>query len=102
MAEVDLIVSQASDSTGGVFILTAVVEDTQFTTDPRGRFSPTVVAVKISNTSNQRGQALWQSSNGSWNDNVVLSGEDMETRISPPNREFFHQWAGRGVNARWG
>ena len=101
MAEVERLVSQVSDASGGTFRVIAVVETTQSTTDPRGRPSHTVVSVKLVNTSTQRGQCVWQSSNGNWNDNIVLSGENMETRISPARREFFHVWAARS-SARWG
>jgi hypothetical protein len=101
MAERDRLVAQASDSSGGTFRLIAVVEDTQSTTDPRGRPSHTVVSVKLTNTSTQRGQATWQSSNGKWNTNTVLPAENSETRIAPSRREFFHIWASR-ANATWG
>jgi hypothetical protein len=101
MAEVDRLVAQASDASGGALQLVAVVEDTQTTLDPRGRVSPIVVSVKLSNTSNQRGQCIWQASSGEWNDNVVLTGENMESRISPPNQEYFHIWASR-ANLYWG
>ena len=101
MAEIDRTVAQMSDASGGQFRLTVVIETTQSTTDPRGRPSYLVVSVKLTNTSSSPGRALWQSSNGNWNDNIVLAGENMETRIAPSRREFFHTWASR-ANATWG
>jgi hypothetical protein len=103
MAEVDVVLGRVSNGTG-VFTLTVVVENTQTTPDPRPWAtapSPTVVAVKLVNTSSQPGRCRWQSTNGAWNDNVVLPGENMETRIAPPRREFLYQWF-QQASAGWG
>jgi hypothetical protein len=100
MAERDQLVSQASDATG-VFQVIAVVEDTQSTTDPRGRSSPTVVRVRLVNTSTRRGSCRWQAPNGAWSDVAVLPGENAETNVSPPRREFLYLW-GEAMNADWG
>ncbi len=101
MAEVDQVVVSMKDANGGVFKLIAVVENTQTTIDPKGRVSGTVVSVKLVNTSLQRGWTHRQSSSGEWVDEVVLSGENMETRVAPPQREFFHLWAAR-AGCGWG
>lgn len=101
MAEVERVFATARDAAGGAFTLTCIVEDTQFTTDPRGRWSPTVVAVQVRNTSAQRGEGVWQAPNGQWNTRVVLPGENSESRIAPSRRQFLHEWA-MTAEARWG
>lgn len=92
MAEIERPAGGVSDGQGGRFGLTLIVEDTQTTIDPRGRVSPTVVAVQLSNSTTQDGVMRWQSSSGDFVIDPVLQGESREVRISPPNRMFLHEW----------
>jgi hypothetical protein len=103
MAEVDKVLGRLGNESGE-FTLTVVVEDTQTAPDPNPWAqgpSPTVVAVRLVNTSNQPGHCRWQSTSGEWNDNIVLPGENMETRIAPPRREYLYEWF-RHASAGWG
>ena len=91
MAQVDVVAAHSSDGRGGDFQVIAVVEDTQTTVDPRGRTQPTVVAIRLVNTSQQAGSATWQQPNGTIVTTQVLPGENQETNIAPPQRQFFHE-----------
>jgi hypothetical protein len=101
VAEVLLVINRVSAGESGEMVLTLTVEDTQVTTDDRGRPSPLVVSVLLLNSSDRPGHIFWQRTAGNWQWDDVLPTEDMEVRYSPPNRQPLHLWL-KQVQIPWG